>query len=278
MFAAGSAVDPFFFAELPPGSSSGTIGMSSYVNLDGRTQVDPRLVPGQSTAVFLTAGQSNGQNCVCSGPGTGVFYTPTNSLVQNLNIYNGGLYTAKDPLLGHDNSLGGGTWQCKLGDLLINAGKYQRVIFVPISIGGTVVSQWAAGGALNARLAAAVRRIEAIGLPLTALLWCQGETDAVNGTGQSAYAASLSSVISTVTGLISTKILVALETWDAGALPAGSTAVRAAQAQVVDNITTFQGPDGDTLDNTNRFDTTHWNATGRDNFATGWKTAIINHL
>lgn len=278
MFFIGSTADPYVFEELPVGSTTGDVGMTSYVDIDHKTQVSPALVPGQSTAVFLTAGQSLGMNCVCSAPNSGVLYTPTNTLVQNMNIYNGGVYKAVDPLLGNDNTLGGGTWQSRLGDKLITAGTYERVIFVPISIGGTIVSQWAAGGPLNQRLVVAVKRILAVNLPLTAFLWCQGETDATLGTSQGSYYNSLTSVINTVKSLTSTKFIIPTETWDDGGKPTGSSAVRAAQIQVVDNVTVFQGPDPDTLGNSYRFNGTHWNASGADAFASMWVTSIQDNL
>lgn len=193
--------------------------------------------------------------------------------MHHLNIYNGGVYSAVNPLLGCTSLAG--NFPLRLGDKLINAGLFARVVFVPIAIGATPIAQWATGGALQDRIATAYRRCVAVGLPVTGVLWHQGETDADSVISQATYQAALSSVIDrTRLAGFSEPFFVAKV-----AYPFNTSAsnVRAAQAAVINHGNEiWEGPDTDTLTGANRDGgNVHFSAaTGANNHADAWKTAI----
>src|SRR6266567_4770217 len=88
----------------------------------------PSLPPVARTLIPVIIGQSNSTNAADQN------YTVTNSEIYNFNIYDGGLYSTKDPLLGCGCD-GAHTYATKLADLLRGAGMFDRVILVPIAIG-----------------------------------------------------------------------------------------------------------------------------------------------
>jgi hypothetical protein len=241
----------------------------------GKTARNPRLNGGETTGIFIIAGQSNCCNSVDT------LYAPTNaSKVDNLNIYDGGMYAATDPLLGCHNipgTAGMGNTFGRMADKLIDAGTYQRVILVPIGIGATTVAMWEPSQILFQRFLVAHRRLGAFGLTPQAVLWMQGESD--HATTQADYEESLSAIITTLQSAgHSTPWLVGQCTYNAGST---SSAVRAAQAAIVDGINVFSGADTDTLTGTSVYrqaDNTHLTAAGADAAADLWQDAILASL
>jgi len=266
-----SAQDPFVvpedLAQIPWGSNS---------QPTGKIISTPRLNAGESTLVFALPGQSNSAN---SGD---TIYTPTNATkVDNFNVFDGGTYRAVDPLLGcttADISRQGNIWG-RVADKLINAGKCQRVILAPHAYGGTSVAKWAPGGILNRRISIVAQRLGVVGLPISAWLWMQGETDNNPlGTTQAAYAASLAGVITTMRAAYTAPVLIGKCTYINGAVSAG---IQAAQVAAVNGTTVFAGADTDTLTGTavNRLpDDTHFKAAGADAAADLWVTKIVAAL
>lgn len=246
-------------------------------NPSGRVAVASTSLVSSATIVLVTAGQSLITNCV---PAT---YTPTNAGALNFNISNGGLYKAADPLLGctgfHPNLPGNpwptGSWETRLPDLLINAGKATNVVMVPIGVGGSNVLDWQVGGGNNPRIAVTKARLAVAGLTPTAFIWEQG-TSNNNGTTQATYQTALTSLLTTVqTAWPSLPCFVALESWIATG--ATSSAVRAAQAAVVNHATNiWQGADTDARGSSYRqSDNLHWNSTaGSSTIAGDWQTAL----
>jgi hypothetical protein len=262
--AGGSAPDPF---TLLPFST-----FRSHASIIGKVVVDPRLVAGESTAVFVTGGQSMSSNTVDTP------YTPTNATkVDQINVHDGGTYRAVDPLLGCEIDTTGntGTVWSRLGDKLIDGGVFQRVIFIPVGLGGTSADDWNSNQALYNRLVVAGRRAAAVGLPVTGFLWAQGERDGVLGTAQAAWQASTSGIIAKVRAAgFGAPWFIAKSTYQAGAT---SATIRAAQAAMVNGTDIFAGPDTDTLTGTSvnrQADNTHFKAAGADAAAALWKTAI----
>jgi len=105
-----------------------------------------------------------------------------------------------------------------------------------------------------------------------ALIWGQGESDALGGTSQAAYTTSLNQVIANAQACgMNGRIFITLESWNAGSTSAN---VRAAQAAVVTGAV-FQGGDMDTLNATNRqVDNTHLNDAGAPSMATLERNAM----
>lgn len=262
MRCAGGATDPYAYAN--DGSHF------EYRDLTGRVQVDPRLVPGERTAVFIVAGQSNGSNYIS---GSGSLYTPTSPRVENLLFSNGGVYQALDPMLGNDNT--GGSWLGRLGDKLIADGHFDRVIFIPVAVGGSSVVSWLPPSGKDAEYpVVAFRRAAALGLTVTAVLWQQGESDNANGMGQVTYAANLAAVIAGVRAEgWNAPWLLAKSTWYVGS---PSAAIQSAIDSLVNGTDIFAGAYSDLLNDTYRaVDQTHFLATGAIGVSTLWADAIV---
>lgn len=230
----------------------------------GRTEVSPLLVSGEKTAVILTIGQSTSAN-ICNSA-----YTPSSAKVHNLNIHNGAMYRAVDPLLGPDGL--NGNWAGELGDKLITATTYSRVILVPIAISGANANEWGSG-VCNHRIVAAIKRLSAFSLTPTFVLYQQGESEQIDGISKATYKAGVTNTIETLRGLnIEAPIFIAKATMVNGVVDAD---IQAGQAELVDNPNgIYAGADTDSLDTSNRFDGTHWNATGRAAVAGLWQSVL----
>jgi hypothetical protein len=158
-----------------------------------------------------------------------------------------------------------------VADLLVTNGKFDRVIIVPIAIGGTSVAMWGTGGVLASRVPAAMARLASRGITpgmtgvTFAFLWGQGESD--RATSQAAYAASLGQV---TTALFATgfngRAFINSQTWLSGVTNAN---VVAAQAAAANSTTIFAGANADSLTAGSRqADNTHFSDAGMASFAT----------
>jgi hypothetical protein len=76
-----------------------------------------------------------------------------------------------NPVLGVDGTEG--TLLCRLGDKLIDAGKYDRVILIAAGVGGTSIVSWAVGGSVNHRIGVAINRAKSLGFTITHVMWMQ---------------------------------------------------------------------------------------------------------
>jgi hypothetical protein len=215
-------------------------------------------------------GQSNIGNYVFGS------YSPTGADGNlNLSVFDGGLYRAvSGPMLGPNGTQHSVLPQ--MADLLISGEHAERVVNVPVAVGGTFASDWAPGGVMHHRAKAACLRTLALGLVPDAVLWHQGESDASSSTTEASYAASLEALKDALRGYgVDCPIIVAKATWGGGEYPPNYLAVRAAQANVIDDVDFFAGPDTDTLGNSYRADGTHFNASGATSVATMWRDAIL---
>lgn len=269
MHAGGSSSDPYQL--IPIIQSPGGTNLFDTGGYDLRGRGAPVAVDSVlSTAVILSWGQSYSANSATGG------YVVTQAQNHNFSIHNGAIYVSLSNLLGCSD-VGDGT-ECfiaRLGDKIIAGGAKQRVIMVPISIGGTHISQWAVGGSLNHRLVVVAKRLAAAGLTVTHTMVSIGSGDAVLGTTKAAFKTGMQSALDTLTanGITATAYL-EKDTWIGGSVPAGGAAIRTGIDEMVNGTTIKAGPDSDTLNNTNRHDTTHWNATGADAVSVLWKAAL----
>jgi len=240
-------------------------GTDPVLALTGRVEVPTGNLA--RTAVLVFVGQTSVNNVPTP-------YVPVNGNIDQLNIYDGKLYRAKDPLLGIH--LAGrtatdkrGTWMMRMADKLIADGHYDRVILVPMAVGNTRADQWA--DALNRpflfnNINVVALRMRDAGLPCTAIMWGQGESDTSANTSQAFYAASLQKVIAEFKRVIpGCPFLVAQETYHYGNTNAG---ILAAQASVVDNQTVFAGENVELIGPSGRYDNTHLNEAGAEQRAT----------
>lgn len=257
----GAAVDPLAL-------SKGLSGLSGYSTLDGKSPVDPRLIPGEATKVIVTIGQSLITNAVdglyAAGP-----------KVHNLSLECGGVFQATQPLLGCSYGAAGrpSNYALHLADKLIAANICARAIIAPIGIGGTTVTQWANGGPVNERIGVLSARLAAHGYVADYVLWHQGESD--HGVSSSTYTSLLNEVISTFRSKgVAAPFLVALASYNNGAT---STAVRNGQLGTVNGSGVFLGPDLDTLGASYRVDNLHFNQAGANAAANLWLQTIQDY-
>jgi hypothetical protein len=86
---------------------------------------------------------------------------------------------AADPLLGASGS-GGSIWS-RLGDQLIEKGFCRRVLFMPLALAGSEVTDWIPGASRHCRVALALSRLRkelcSPLLPFTAVLWHPGHVE-----------------------------------------------------------------------------------------------------
>ncbi|MDO3431201.1 sialate O-acetylesterase [Rhizobium sp. CBN3] len=254
--------------------SDGVItGTAPYLDLSDRQEVTLGTIDDR-TAVIVFIGQSLSVNSVKWA------YTPVNADIDQLNIWDGKLYKAKDPLLGiNGGSNGGGTWLLRMADKLISDGHYDRVIIVPMAVGNTNIGQWSDPNLapyLFRRINTVGLRMRDAGLPCTAIMWGQGESDTRDGTSQASYAASLQKVIAEFKRAIpGCPMLVAQESYIYGTT---SPAILAAQASVVNNTTVFAGENVELIGPSGRYDNTHLNDAGADQRATLAVAALVAAL
>jgi hypothetical protein len=119
-------------------------------------------------AVVLVMGQSNAAN---HGE---TRYRPRGE-VYNFDWVSGRCYRAEDPLLGATGD-GGSPWT-RLGDALIERGIFRQVVLVTVASGGTSIHAWVGASGPAGRAVAAAQELSRRGLPVTHVLWQQGESD-----------------------------------------------------------------------------------------------------
>lgn len=146
---------------------------------------------------------------------------------------------------------------------LIDRGLYDRVITVPMAIGGTWAVEWkntAIKPWLGLRIKNVACMVQSYGLAPTHVVWMQGESDTSSANTQALYTAQLQAVIDNIRGAgITAPILVNVESWLNGATYAP---VRNAQMSVAGTNGVIQGANIDSLNNSYRYDGTHLNANG----------------
>ena len=267
-FGGGSAPDPF---TLTVGNGEPTAAIPSpagFSNANGYTLKSSVPAAPTTTAVIITVGQSNIES---AASGT---YTTTNTGSLNFNIYDGGTYACKNPVLGasqNSTGLGSNSANCQIADGLINASVYTSVIIVPTAIGGTFCSDWDTGGAINNRIAVTLARLKAAHLtPATGftgdfwILWHQGESQ--NGTPTAGQVAACLQDIATLfvnAGTGTARFFIPQsESYVNGATQAN---VISGQSMALTGCSTCRaGANWDTLTTTvnRQADLTHFNATG----------------
>ena len=216
------------------------------------------------TAVLLVFGQSNSAN----------FQAQRHQGVDDhvVNFLLGKCYLASSPLLGADG-LWGESWSL-LGNKLVAAGIFDRVVLISAGVGAIPIHRLAAGGDLNRMLIDIINDAKRQ-YTITHLLWHQGEADFQSNTTEASYKADLSSVIDTIRSLGVTapfyvsKASYAEQEHYKHRPPINP--VTSAQRELVDGQTILAGVDTDSLVLvSDRFDGTHFSASGQEKFADAW--------
>ena len=186
-------------------------------------------------------------------------------------------FLADDPLPGASGNAGS-VWS-RLGDMLIENQVFRRVLFVPLAVGGTFISDWVPGGAMHKRTSLALSRIRReINMhfaPVSAVLWQQGEAEA-NHTQLStqAYKMHFHDIVGDLRANgVFAPIFVARSTiCEGGAHPyKNHNAIREAQSDLPDpHCGVVAGPDTDVIGADERSDGCHFSTAGLDHCAALW--------
>jgi hypothetical protein len=225
------------------------------------------------SAVIVVAGQSNAANYVET--------EESNHHATKLgNFFAGKCAVASDPLMGADAELGS-LW-VRLGNELIRSRKYERVLIVPIALGGTSMDRWRTGGDLNKMLEGNLSYLSAQKLPVTHFLWVQGEADRLltspyrKDRGVS-YLKGLESIVDLVHKYSHAQIYVAQTSMCAdSAAPAEE--ILWAQGQImVTRQGVLRGANLDAVWNAgDRYDNCHLTTSGAKKITTQWVAALTS--
>jgi hypothetical protein len=224
--------------------------------------------PGSpDTAIIVIHGQSNASNF-------GALRYQALHAVDNFDPASGKCFAAVDPLLGADWT--GGHFGTRLGDLLIESGRYKRVVIATASKGGASIEQ------LNTiyaeRLDNLLAGLKTAGLTPTHILFQQGETDALLTTTTEQYVAGLHRLVGRFRSAgIKAPFYLSQSTKCDFDKPANIAPIRQAQLRAVDAALDIRrGPDTDTIGNDGRDpdDGCHMNAVGTLANAALWAAFI----
>lgn len=195
------------------------------------------------TAVIVVHGQSNAANY------GNARYTARQA-VDNFDPSTGKCFAAADPLLGTDGV--GGNFATRLGDILIQAGRYDRVILVPIAVAGASLS--VLGNEAAGRIDNVISKLQAARLTPTHFVFQQGEKDAVLTTTPQQYVSLLRQLVERFRAAgYDAPFYLSQSTKCDVADPKNSAAVRAGQLSAVDDALDIRkGPDTDLIGNDGR--------------------------
>lgn len=244
---------------------------SSQINLTTLAptpRIERACVPvSDRTAVIVLLGQSNAAN-------SGDTRYSAREAVDNFDPASGKCFAAADPLLGADGA--GGNFGTRLGDLLIQAGRYDRVIVASVGIGGASVS--ALNNEQAGRIDKAISALHAAKLRPTHFLFQQGEKDAILTTTQQEYVSLLHQFVKRfrAAGFDAPFYLSQTSKCDM-VNPKNTAAVRSAQLSAVnDQLNIRRGPDTDLIgnDGRNSHDGCHMNELGTIANAALWGAFI----
>lgn len=221
-------------------------------------QVSPQEVPCPTRGmVVLIAGQSNAAN---QGE------APKALSANVVNYYDGRCYRARDPLLGGSGA-GGSIWsRLQWGG---------PVVLVMVAVGQSRVDEWQPGGRLWPRLTGPLTMLSQRGLPVTHILWHQGETDAMDATRPVAYRKALERMVRGLQARTAAKIYLAVGTHCHGV---SNPALVTARDAVVKVTGVMKGPDTDRFDNSFRKDGCHLDNRGQAAVAKLWQTVLAPDL
>lgn len=268
------------------GQYSGTISNVSsgqytlqvrYANNTGITATSNYVGVGD---VFVIAGQSN-----ASGRGTN---SQSYSHATLKAAMYGNDYTWKeltdptddntgqvDGVSDDGSNPGGSPWPLLATSIMTDQGV--PVAFIPCALGATAISQWAKGTDNNrATLYGSMQyRAGLMASGVKAVLWWQGERDAVLGTAEATYNSALDAIANNIAADLSCGMM-ACKLQDLSAYLGGydETAVNAAIATAWgDNANVMQGPDFSDI--TPGVDGVHFKTDGELSTAAGrWWTAL----
>lgn len=249
--------------------------LEGYSDTSNKIEVDCNKIDRKKTMVILALGQGNAAN------GGEVKYTPKHNVY---NVFGGKCYKADDPLLGATDNKGS-VWG-RLGDKIIESGMYENVIIKSIGVGGSPIICWTVNGTgigyqnrlygnYHARILEANEELKSLGLPITHILWHQGESDMKNGTTTVQYKERFLDMLNSMRkNGIQAPIYVALASRYGRQT---SQAVITAQKELSEEYADiFEGPNTDMIDRLEERteDGQRFSELGLEKHANGWLQAL----
>lgn len=257
--------------------------LAPFTDTTGRTQISPSLVNGQRTGIFILDGQSlAASHCACG-------YTVQNpTKVQSVNWAGDQLlYQHQEPCFGGSfwpaNQIPANNWSFPytsvwgmVGDLLINAGVFDRIIFLNYAAGGQKASAFIPGGTLGQRIPVMFHVLNTLGYPghmVSGVISMLGEGDGASLTDPALWKSQRREAIRVSRSFgFAGPWLIPQETYSSGNT---YPLIRTAQAELAAEIGNVLGPDFDALGSDYRgADNIHPNLTGRNAIASMWFSTI----
>lgn len=193
--------------------------------------------------------------------------------VDNFDPATGKCFAAADPLLGADGI--GGSFATRLGDILIQSGRYDRVILAPLAWGGASLSFLNNEGAVLTTNG--IAKLKEAGLTPTHILFQQGEKDAISTTTAEQYVSLLHQLVKRFrTAGFDAPFYLSRSAKCDYVEPKNMAVVRTGQLAAVDAALNIRpGPDTDTIGNEGRNpDGCHMNEAGTLANAALWAAFI----
>ncbi|MGJ4912425.1 sialate O-acetylesterase [Bradyrhizobium sp. HKCCYLRH2060] len=236
-------------------------------------KVDCRTFARTRSAVILILGQSNGGNY---GEGR----SPNRHDADLANYFSQQCAVAAEPLMGSDGN-GGSPW-IALANTMLQAKVFDRVLLVPVTLGGSGMTRWSAGGDLYMLAESTLRRLARSGIPPTHVFWVQGEAERFDDSryrrnGGADYFDGLQAIVNLVRRYSQAKVFVSPTSSCRGEQRGPAPEIRWAQTEIVkeNSGVVFSGPDLDAIDlPEQRTDTCHLSQAGMKAFVSGWHAAI----
>lgn len=234
-----------------------------------RTPADLELISSGKVMVAFAFGQSNSANFGETA------YRPRRGAY---NYYRGSLYRAEDPLLGAAGLMGS-VWT-RLADMMVEAGIYERVVFINTGIGATSAECWSEKDC-SLYLRETLADLKMHNIKLTHILWHQGEQDNFTKTGRVTYKKHMTKILSIFREYgQDAPMYVCIASYNPMASKKDgyiSKSIRQGQMEFInENRGVLLGPDTDSLVSKEyRYDGVHFSTAGLESFAKLWFNAIV---
>jgi Carbohydrate esterase, sialic acid-specific acetylesterase len=236
-------------------------------------KVDCRAFAQPRSAVLLILGQSNAGNY-------GEERSSNRHGAAIANAFGPQCAVATEPLMGSDGD-GGSPWVAVANDM-VEGRIFDRVLLVPVTLGGTGMTRWRMGGDLYALAESTLRRLALAGIPPTHVLWVQGEAERHDGSryrrnGGADYFDGLQELINLVRRYSQAKVFVSPTSSCQNEHLGPAPEIRWAQTEIVreNSAGVFSGPDLDALNRPEeRTETCHLTEAGMKAYVSGWFAAI----
>lgn len=215
----------------------------------------------QHPVVLLVLGQSNAAN-------HGVGSAPQPAIAI---FFRGRCFSSHDPLPGGSGD-GASLWPrvaANLGGRLHG----RPLLFAQLAVESTTIADWTAAGPLRDTLGAELHALARSGLAVDAVLWQQGEADALAHTATQAYGKRLAELRRSLAALgVHAPFVAALSTYCPGS---DGSAVRAAiRRAALSGDGLIVGPDTDQLQGAMRSGGCHFSEKGLDTAADEWAATL----